>query len=90
MNKYKYTLTKRGFSTIIREAAHPFKGWKGGINQIMKKAEWINVTRGEKTIKRIRLTMHDGSRIYSLDDWRSWNSNSHSISIRTLHEITEK
>ena len=40
---YKYTLTLRGFRTIQREAAHPFKGWEGGLDNIMRKAVYINV-----------------------------------------------
>ena len=84
--QYKYTLTLRGFRTIQREAAHPFKGWKGGLNNIMRKAVYINVTRGDKTVKRIMIVMKDGSKIYSLADWRSWNSNSHHILTRTLNE----
>ena len=83
---YKYTLTLRGFRTIQREASHPFKGWEGGLDNIMRKAVYINVTRGDKTIKRIMLVMKDGSKIYSLKDWRSWNSNPTSILMRTLNE----
>lgn len=83
---YKYTLTLRGFRTIQREAAHPFKGWEGGLDNIMRKAVYINVTRGDKTIKRIMLVMKDGSKIFSLKDWRSWNSNPTSILMRTLNE----
>ena len=52
--QYKYTLTLRGFQTMQREAAHPFKGYEGGLSNIMKKAYWVNVTRGNKTIKRIK------------------------------------
>lgn len=84
--KYKYTLTLAGFRTIEREARHPFKGWEGGLKTIMKSASYINVTRGNKTVKRIMLTMHDGSKLYSLADWRSWNKNSSNILFRTLHE----
>jgi len=84
--QYKYTLTLRGFQTIQREAAHPFKGYEGGLSNIMKKAYWVNVTRGNKTIKRIIVVMKDGSKLYSLADWRSWNSNPHTILMRTLHE----
>ena len=84
--KYKYTLTLAGFRTIEREARHPFKGWDGGLKTIMRSAQYINVTRGDKTVKRIMLTMHDGSKIYSLADWRSWNSNSTAILFRTLND----
>lgn len=84
--QYKYTLTLRGFQTIQREARHPFKGWTGGLDNIMRKAVYINVTRGDKTVKRIMMVMNDGSKIYSLKDWRSWNSNSHYILTRTLNE----
>jgi hypothetical protein len=83
---YKYTLTLRGFQTIQREAAHPFKGWEGGLDNIMRKAVYINVTRGDKTIKRIMLVMKDGSKIFSLKDWRSWNNDPTSILMRTLNE----
>tara|TARA_R100000655_G_scaffold110132_1_gene168063 strand:+ start:26358 stop:26657 length:300 start_codon:yes stop_codon:yes gene_type:complete len=85
-SQYKYTLTLRGFQTMQREAAHPFKGYEGGLNNIMKKAYWVNVTRGNKTIKRIIVQMKDGSKLYSLADWRSWNNNPHTILMRTLNE----
>lgn len=84
--KYKYTLTLQGFRTIQREAAHPFKGWDGGLDTVLRSAQYINVTRGEKTVKRIMLTMHDGSKIYSLADWRSWNSGSTAVLFRTLDD----
>lgn len=84
--KYKYTLTLAGFRTIQREAAHPIYGWEGGLETVMKSANYINVTRGEKTVKRIMLTMHDGSKLYSLADWRSWNKNPTAILFRTLND----
>ena len=56
------------------------------IDNIMKKAYWVNVTRGNKTIKRIIVQMKDGSKLYSLADWRSWNNNPHTILMRTLNE----
>ena len=84
--QYKYTLTLRGFETMQREASHPFKGYEGGLNNIMKKAYWVNVKRGNKTIKRIIVQMKDGSKLYSLADWRSWNNNPHTILMRTINE----
>tara|TARA_R100000353_G_scaffold154475_1_gene113191 strand:- start:99 stop:356 length:258 start_codon:yes stop_codon:yes gene_type:complete len=84
--KYKYTLTIRGFETIQKEASHPFKGWQGGLKTIMKKAQYIQVKRGNKTVKRIELIMFDGCVLYSLEDWRQWNKNPHLKLIEQLHK----
>ena len=83
---YKYTLTERGFRTIVKEAAHPFKGWNGGIKTVMKEARWFTVKRGEKTVQRIKIIMHDGCILYSVSDWRDWNKNPHAKLIERLHE----
>ena len=88
--RWKYTLTKRGFKTIVKEASHPFKGWKGGIETVMKKACWFTVKRGKTTVKRIKIVMHDGCIVYSVADWRAWNKNPHAKLIERLHQATQE
>tara|TARA_R100000655_G_scaffold42924_2_gene78971 strand:- start:3089 stop:3811 length:723 start_codon:yes stop_codon:yes gene_type:complete len=85
---YKYTLTKAGAERIITDM-NGLNGWRGGADAHIKTIQRFNVKRPKSTVKRYCVFLKDGTKIYSLKDWKRVFNPTHAGMVAHLHDLLD-